>query len=214
MKTASNVVPNYGPVYAAALYPDLARLCISHGYALAVHGSLARDFDVVAIPWDEPLSEPQVVLDAITGAFAVRIVGGPYRRFSGRVAYALSIGHGECAVDFSFAPRGSHANEATIATLREQLQAAQAVPPLPEGWAHDVFNKWLYFRNVVGTTDDDKFIVKREQQTITLKADGRVFFDCCCLFNPSDLITVLRHAQAAHERLREQAHPTPAQEGK
>lgn len=35
--------PNYAPVYAAALYPDLAELFRSHGYALACHGSLARD---------------------------------------------------------------------------------------------------------------------------------------------------------------------------
>lgn len=162
MKDASSVVPNYGPVYAAALYPDLARLCIAHGYALAVHGSLARDFDVVAIPWAEPLAEPQEVIDAITREFVIREVGSRGHRLYGRLVYTLSIGHGECAVDFSFAPKGTHEAEAALnaerleviaaiarkeaaqaenATLREQLAAAQealrdALPCLshPQQW--------------------------------------------------------------------------------
>ena len=44
---------NRAAVYAAALYPDLAEIAREHGYALAVHGSLARDFDLIAVPWRE-----------------------------------------------------------------------------------------------------------------------------------------------------------------
>ena len=61
-KTPAQIKPNYSPVYAAALYPDLAAICISHGYALAVHGSLARDFDLIAVPWAAQTSPPELVL--------------------------------------------------------------------------------------------------------------------------------------------------------
>ena len=45
MKTVEQIKPTYAAVYAAALYPDLCKLFQKHGYALAVHGSLARDFE-------------------------------------------------------------------------------------------------------------------------------------------------------------------------
>lgn len=104
VKTAEQVKPNYAPVYAAALYPKLARICIDHGYALAVHGSLARDFDVIAIPWVETPSAPETVVKAITGTFAAEHIGEIGHREHGRTVYTLSIGFGECQLDFSFMP--------------------------------------------------------------------------------------------------------------
>lgn len=103
-KEAGEVKPNYGPVYAAALYPDLAPIFIAHGYALAVHGSLARDFDLIAVPWVDAPSSPDVVLEAVQKKFTVHIIGEPTAKPQGRVAHTLSIGYGECAVDLSFMP--------------------------------------------------------------------------------------------------------------
>jgi len=77
METAEQLKPNYGPVYAAALYPGFAKIFQKHGYALAVHGSLARDFDLVAIPWAETVSAPEVVLDGSTTEFAVLLMPDP-----------------------------------------------------------------------------------------------------------------------------------------
>jgi hypothetical protein len=39
-----------------------------HGYALAVHGSLARDIDMVAVPWTEQAGEPEGLLLDLKGA--------------------------------------------------------------------------------------------------------------------------------------------------
>lgn len=36
-----------------------------HGYALAVHGSLARDIDLVAVPWTVTVSPAAVLAEAI-----------------------------------------------------------------------------------------------------------------------------------------------------
>lgn len=104
MKEAAEVKPNYGPVYAAALYPELVRIFVAHGYALAVHGSLARDFDLIAVPWAEVPAEPETVLEAIKARFATNYIGEPTAKPHGRVAHTLSVGFGECAVDLSFMP--------------------------------------------------------------------------------------------------------------
>lgn len=102
MKTPDQLKPNYAPVYAA-LYPVLAAIFQRHGYALAIHGSLARDFDVIAVPWAETLSSPDAVLAEVVQRFDIRLIGdGPTQKNHGRVAYTLSIGHGECAIDLSF----------------------------------------------------------------------------------------------------------------
>ncbi len=103
--------PSYAPVYAAALYPDLAIVARQHGYALAVHGSLRRDFDLICIPWVQNPSPPRDVVEAFISGFAIREVGGePTTKEHGRIAYTLAIGFGECALDLSFMPRKGGAN--------------------------------------------------------------------------------------------------------
>lgn len=102
MKTAKEIKPNYAPVYAAAMYPDLARLFIDNGYALSVHGSLARDFDLIAFPWSYKLTSRRTMLKKITKTFAVKIIGRPEKKPYGRLAYTVSVGFGECAFDLSF----------------------------------------------------------------------------------------------------------------
>lgn len=41
-----------------------------HGYALAVHGSLARDIDLIAVPWTEQAHDPHELLCDLKGALA------------------------------------------------------------------------------------------------------------------------------------------------
>ncbi len=94
--------PSYAPVYVAACYLDLARITRENGYALAVHGSLQRDFDVIAIPWAEVVATHEAVIAQIERETAIRFIGKPEAKNHGRVAYTLSVGFGECAVDFSF----------------------------------------------------------------------------------------------------------------
>lgn len=104
MKTKDQVKPNYAPIYAAALYPQLARIFVDNGYALAVHGSLARDFDLIAVPWVDKPSSPKVILNIITKKFWIRLIGRDTKKKHGRVAYTISVGHGDCAIDLSFLP--------------------------------------------------------------------------------------------------------------
>jgi len=96
--------PNYAPVYCA-MYPELATIVRSHGYALAIHGSLARDFDLICIPWIEIPSEPIEVVTEILSKFALRSIGEPDIVVHGRERYTLLISHGTCFIDLSFMPR-------------------------------------------------------------------------------------------------------------
>ncbi len=41
-----------------------------HGYALAVHGSLARDVDLVAVPWIESADEAERLVETLRGVLA------------------------------------------------------------------------------------------------------------------------------------------------
>jgi hypothetical protein len=96
---------NYAPVYAG-LYPELAEIARKHGYAMAVHGSLARDADLICIPWVEDAADPQAVVDEITTTFVIRHVhGGPKVREHGRIVYSLTIAGPGCFIDLSFTPR-------------------------------------------------------------------------------------------------------------
>lgn len=94
---------NFAPAYCA-LYPQLAKVVRSHGYALAVHGSMARDFDLVCIPWRERVDPPSTVLKSITTRFAIRLIGGADKKKHGRIAYTISIAFGRCSIDLSFFP--------------------------------------------------------------------------------------------------------------
>jgi len=100
--------PNYGPFYAAGLYPKLAELFRKHGYALAVHGSVANDFDVIAVPWVEDAADPQTVIDEAMTAFAFKQVPDGYRgeaKPHGRLAFRVPFSFGACSMDVSFMPR-------------------------------------------------------------------------------------------------------------
>ena len=79
--------------------------------------------------------------------------------------------------------------EATIATLREQLQAAQAVPPLPDDWELVGASEYQW------TFNGSRVYVSPDGAT---RVTGG-------WYPPTHLIAVLRRAM--------QAHPTPAQEG-
>ncbi|HEY0076831.1 MAG TPA: hypothetical protein VGB77_22295 [Abditibacteriaceae bacterium] len=104
MKTADEVKPNFAPFYAAGMYPELAQIFVRQGYALAVHGSMVRDFDLIAVPWVESPSEPQAVLDEIESRFTLMRVSEPTTKPHGRMAYTLNVSFGSCALDLSFMP--------------------------------------------------------------------------------------------------------------
>ena len=103
MKDANNA-----PFYAAGLYPKLARVFREHGYALAVHGSVGTDFDLIAVPWVQEAGDPHDVIKAILAKFAFEKIPSqeiPNSKPHSRCAYKLHLSFGDCSLDISFTPR-------------------------------------------------------------------------------------------------------------
>lgn len=94
---------NYAPVYCA-LYPDLAEITRRHGWALSIHGSLARDFDLVCIPWEKYPADPAFIVDEICRKFNIKEIGKMEIKEHGRRVHTIGISHGECFIDLSFMP--------------------------------------------------------------------------------------------------------------
>jgi hypothetical protein len=95
------------PVIYAVFYGAMARVARRHGYALALHGSLLRDCDLVAIPWTKKASRPVVLVKAL-----VDRVGGyvpPHEGVGlkphGRLTWVIHVGGG-AYLDLSVMPRG------------------------------------------------------------------------------------------------------------
>ena len=98
--------------YIASLLDDLlpamrtaARGC---GYAIAVHGSLARDIDIVAIPWTSNAQKLEVLVDRLLGVIAGALgrattLGKWSDKPHGRKALTI-ITPGDAEIDLSIMP--------------------------------------------------------------------------------------------------------------
>lgn len=105
---------NSRPIFEKLIEP-LRETARRHGYALAVHGSLKRDIDLVACPWIDNASSAGVLAAAIqrkarkvTG-FAVMIdykppiAQNPEKKPHGRLAWSIVLGGGPY-IDLSVMP--------------------------------------------------------------------------------------------------------------
>lgn len=82
--------------YYLSLLPTIREVARSCGYAIGVHGSLTRDFDLIAVPWTEKALLEVTLVRRITKA-----VGGFYMDWSvgkkphGRTAHTIILNNGE-----------------------------------------------------------------------------------------------------------------------
>lgn len=51
-----------------ALLPKIRQAAREKGYAVGLHGSLARDYDLIAVPWVEEAADPDDLAEAIKDA--------------------------------------------------------------------------------------------------------------------------------------------------
>ena len=94
-----------------------------HGYAIGVHGSLARDMDLIAVPWVDDAKEPKALALAIEHAVGGVIdngsrVDGPAYDFAtkppavkphGRLCWSIHLGGGPY-IDLSVIPPADGGN--------------------------------------------------------------------------------------------------------
>lgn len=112
------------PLYAC-MYHGLCVTARKHGYALAIHGTVTTDLDLIAVPWTENAVEPEVLKNALMKHINALDYENHLVRFGlsseeakktadkinadkeikphGRLAWNLYLEHG-CQVDLSIIP--------------------------------------------------------------------------------------------------------------
>jgi hypothetical protein len=104
--------PNAAPGYVA-MYPILCEVARAHGYALAIHGTVQRDLDLVAIPWMEEAAAPEMLVAALRKRCQLFLfapdhpIMQPMEKPHGRRAWTIPL-MGETFIDLSVMPRSTH----------------------------------------------------------------------------------------------------------
>lgn len=105
MKEKDEINLNPKANFYAVLYQDFRKAALDCGYALALHGSMARDLDLIAVAW---VPEAKPVEDLVT-AISERIGKTAFTNYHldtgsekphGRICYTLSIS-GDWFIDLS-----------------------------------------------------------------------------------------------------------------
>jgi hypothetical protein len=87
------------PVMYATYYGILKEIAIEHGYALALHGTLGRDLDLIAVPWIENPKDPIKMLKSFREGIGFTGTDGESydtleQKPHGRIAYTIQSGGG------------------------------------------------------------------------------------------------------------------------
>jgi len=91
--------------FYAALYPALREAAHGAGYALALHGSLAKDLDVVAVPWTTGAVPAEDLIRRLCEAAGGFAPSPPVDMPHGRKAWTVHLGTTGGYVDVSITPR-------------------------------------------------------------------------------------------------------------
>lgn len=105
------------------ILPTIREVAHEHGYAVAVHGSLARDIDLIAVPWVDHADDADTLARAVCGAVK-GVVGRCYLRTKeleldwtekphGRRAVSILIAHTHIWLDLSVTARLPKADAST-----------------------------------------------------------------------------------------------------
>lgn len=102
---------NFSPVFAF-MYTGLCDIARDNGYALAVHGTLNCDFDLIAVPWTDEAIEPFDLVKEIENRIGILeadiFIGlhsqDPELKPHGRLAWLIKLGNG-AALDISVMPK-------------------------------------------------------------------------------------------------------------
>ena len=125
--------PTRAPAYAC-IYHGLAEVARNLGYALAIHGSVLTDLDLIAVPWTDSAVEPLELMYAIKDHCGKCGINndehgnehhGPAPKPHGRMAWKLHM-HSGGAVDLSVMPKVKDLGIDGIETTK-MLVAEQAV---------------------------------------------------------------------------------------
>lgn len=95
---------NLKPIMFAHRVHELQTILNANGYACALHGSMQRDIDVVAVPWTKNAVKAETLVKRICKQMGLTVSGGPTKKPHGRMAWSLLI-EAIGFVDLSVMPR-------------------------------------------------------------------------------------------------------------
>ena len=101
-------------IYSQIL-PRIRRAAAELGYAVAIHGTLTRDLDLLAVPWIEQAAEPIALVKMIADTVGGYVIGDradergyisdhPTDQPHGRMSWNICWG-GKAFIDLSVMPR-------------------------------------------------------------------------------------------------------------
>lgn len=97
-------LPSLMPAMYSHRLSEIQQCALQCGYAIAVHGSMQRDLDLIAVPWYDDAASPAVLVASMCAALGVSLQTGDDRtKPHGRRAYTLLMG-GACFMDLSVMP--------------------------------------------------------------------------------------------------------------
>ena len=96
MKERAEITTNGKAVFYTVLWNDFRQAALDLGWTLALHGSMASDMDIVAIPWIEDASDEEALVKALSDCIGATTwkshhFRDPSERPHNRVIYTLSI---------------------------------------------------------------------------------------------------------------------------
>ncbi len=95
-KSKEEVTTNGRAVFYTVLWPSFRKAALDCGWALGLHGSMASDMDMMAMPWVEDAKPIEELIKALSACIDGTVwkeshftpfVGKPH----GRIVYTLSI---------------------------------------------------------------------------------------------------------------------------
>ena len=99
-------IPESRAVFYSVLWPSMREAALACGWALALHGSMASDMDIMAMPWVEDCKPTEDLIKAISACIGETVWSKDhhlvphYGKTHGRIVYTLGIG-GQFYVDIS-----------------------------------------------------------------------------------------------------------------
>ena len=96
MKSREHVTKIGRAAFYAAIWEDLRNAALDKGWALALHGSLSSDMDIMGMPWTENASTVEEMVQSLSNCFTGSIwkeghANPFYDKPFGRVVYTLTI---------------------------------------------------------------------------------------------------------------------------
>lgn len=96
-------------VYYLKLLPVIRKAAAECHYAIGIHGSMERDFDLIAVPWIEQATPAEALVEKIRESVGGHIAGRndgepwPRQKAHGRQCWSIQIGGG-AYLDLSIMP--------------------------------------------------------------------------------------------------------------